>query len=212
MSGHLGGRIRRGTLLAATLVALSAWPAGVDGQQGGPQGRRGEVDREQLEQRIRAQMGRMMQQRLGLDAEQSDRLAAVVQDFEVRRRDLFQQEQSARREVETFLRGGTTDEAAARELVARVADLRLQEAELFGQEQEALLEVLTPVQLLRLQELRQELGRRIRELRGGRDGGVERRRGGGPGPGALRGGPEGVRPGPAGLPRDAAPRGPVRIL
>ena len=211
--GILRGTLLRGTLLAATLAAMAAWPGGLDAQQRGQQGRRGDLDREQLEQRIRAQMGRMMRQRLGLDAEQSEQLAQVVQDVEGRRRELFQQEQATRREVEAFLRGGGDDEAEARELVTRVAELRLQEAELFRQEQEALLQVLAPAQLLRLQELRQELGRRIRALRGdGRDGDFDRRRGGpGPGPGAFRG--PGAPPlGPGRPPGDLPPRGPVRVL
>ncbi|HUF76119.1 MAG TPA: Spy/CpxP family protein refolding chaperone [Longimicrobiales bacterium] len=194
MSERMGGPRRNArsgarVLLAMLAAALVAWPLGVDAQQRGPQGRRGDVDREQLERRIRAQMGRMMQQRLGLDAQQSEQLAQVVQDFESRRRELFQEEQTTRREVEAFLRGDAADAAQARELVTRVAELRLQEAELFGQEQEALLEVLTPVQLLRLQELRQELGQRIRALRGGRGGDSDRRRGPGPGPDAFRDGP-----------------------
>jgi hypothetical protein len=63
----------------------------------------------------------------------------------------------------------------------RMAELRLQEAELFRAEQEALLEVLTPTQVLGLQALRQELGQRIRALRGGPGGDERGRRPGGPG-------------------------------
>jgi hypothetical protein len=64
-------------------------------------------------------------------------------------------------------------------------ELRREEAELFREEQEALLDVLTPIQVLRLQELRQDLGQRIRALGGGRGGrpgsGVSPSRGPGPG-------------------------------
>jgi hypothetical protein len=94
-----------------------------------------------------------------------------------------------------------------------VAELRLQEATLFREEQEALLAVLTPVQLLRLQDLRQELGQRIRALRGGRDGDFDRRRGPAPGgPGAFRMRPGAQPPGTPFLPREGEPRGSARVL
>lgn len=198
-------------LLLALAAAVVAWPAALDGQQG-QQGRRGDVDRERLEQRIRAQMGRMMRERLGLDEEEATRLAAVVQDFDARRRALFVEEQATRRSVETFLNQGTDDQPQALSLIERVTELRLQEAQLFQEEQEALLDVLTPTQLLELQDLRQELGQRIRALRGGRGGDSDRRRGPGPGPGAFRDGPRGLPPGPAMVPRGAPRREPVRIV
>ena len=172
---------RRGTLLTALVAATLLWPVVLEAQQVGPQLRRGQ-DREQLEQRIRAQMGRMMRDRLGLEEEQAEELAGVVQDFDGRRRELFSLEQATRRRVEALLREGSDDQDEAAELMQRMAELRLQEAELFRAEQEALLEVLTPTQVLGLQALRQDLGQRIRALRGG-PGGDERGRrpGGGPG-------------------------------
>jgi Spy/CpxP family protein refolding chaperone len=206
----------RGALLAVVAAVTVAWPAGLEAQQRGPDGRRRQVqDREQLEQRIRAQMGRMMQSRLGLDEEQADRLAAVVQDFDGRRRELFSLEQATRRRVEALLLEGSDNEAEATELMGRMAELRLREAELFRQEQEALLDVLSPTQVLRLQSLRQELGQRIRALRGGPggQGGDARDRGpASPGRGALFDRP-GVGPrGPAGLTGAPAPRGAARLL
>jgi hypothetical protein len=51
-----------------------------------------------------------------------------------------------------------------------MADLRKEEAATFEAEQAGLLEILSPVQVLRLQALRAEVGRRIRALRGGRGG------------------------------------------
>jgi Spy/CpxP family protein refolding chaperone len=199
------------TLLLALVAAVVAWPTALDAQQG-PQGRRREVDRERLEQRIRAQMGRMVRERLGLDEEEATRLSAVVQDFDARRRALFVEEQATRRSVEAFLNQGTDDEAQALVLIERVTELRLQEAQLFREEQEALLDVLTPTQLLELQDLRQDLGQRIRALRGGRGGDSDRRRGGGPGPGAFRDGQRGWPPGPASGPRDAEERQAARVL
>ena len=196
-------------LLVLVLAAAMTLPAPLAAQQRGPQDRRGEVDREQLEQRMRAQMGRMMRERLGLSEQQATRLAEVVQDFDGRRRDLFVLEQATRRRVEALLLEGGDDEQEAGELLARMAALRVQEAELFRAEQEALLDVITPAQVLRLQSLREDLGRRIRQLRGGRNGdGTPGRRPGGPGPGAFRDGPGGPVGGAAGGPL-FAPSGPT---
>ncbi len=143
-------------------------------------GRRGgEQDREQLERRIRAQMGRMMRERLGLTEQEATDLAAVVQSFDERRRDLLRAEQATRRRVEALLLEGGGDGAEALDLLNRMAELRAEEAGLFAEEQEALLGVLTPVQVLELHALREQIGRRIRALRGGRrDQGPGRRRGG----------------------------------
>lgn len=196
----------RALLSAAVLACAVSFgrPAEV-----GAQDRRGPPDRAQLEQRIRAQMGRMMRERLALDEDQAAALAGVVQDFDGRRRELFQQEQATRRRVEALLLEGSGDQAEARDLMDRMSELRIQEAALFAAEQEALLAVLTPVQVLQLQELREDLGQRIRALRGDRDGpGPDReRRPRGPGPGAFRDGPGGPPQGPGGAASDRVPLG-----
>jgi len=177
--------------VVALALALS-WPGAVAGQQ-----RRGDPpNREQIEQRIRAQMGRMMQQRLGLDETEADALSAVVQSFDQRRRQLMQQEVETRRRV-SELRDGNGDDAEARELLDLQAQLRSDEAALFREEQEALLGVLTPTQVLELQDLRQDLGRRIRALRGG--GRPDQDRGRGPGPDGRPG--TSRQPGPGAPPR-----------
>lgn len=160
----------------ALLAALVVAPTSVDAQR-----RRGDPpDRAQIEQRIRAQMGRMMQQRLGLDEEGAARLSEVVQAFEAQRRELARREQATRRRVEALDQDGGRDEEAL-ELIRLQAELRMEEARLFVSEQDALLEVLTPNQVLELQDLRQDLGRRIRALRGGgRSGSPDGSRGPGP--------------------------------
>jgi Spy/CpxP family protein refolding chaperone len=182
-------------------LASLAWallPVGTAAQQRGAAGR-GTVDRARLEERVRAEMGRLTRERLGLDEEESARLSDVMQSFETRRRELFRQEQETRMRVETLLRASGGDENEARAVITRMWELRAEEAELFREEQEALLDVLTPVQMLRLQELRQELGERIRAIGGGRGGGG---RGFGSGGGA-RGGRQG---GARGLNGVAVPR------
>lgn len=150
--------------------------------QRGPDGRRGSnQDRAQLEQRVRSQMDRMMRDRLDLTDDQADDLSALSQTFEGRRRELARSEQATRRRVEALMLEGGEDEEEARELLSRMSNLRDREAALFREEQDALLGILTPVQVLNMQNMRQQIGRRIRALRGGRgdDMGSPRRRGGG---------------------------------
>ena len=177
-------RLPHRVVLLTGLLAVLSGAAHVEAQRDPQGGRRGGMpaDRTQLEQRIRAQMGRMMRQRLGLDDDQAAKLSTVVQNFDGQRRELLNQEEATRRRVEALLLEGGTDQTEARELVGRMSDLRIQEAQLFQSEQQALLEVLTPTQVLQLQQLRQDIGRRIRAL-GGPNGGPN----GGRGPG--RGGP-----------------------
>lgn len=159
----------------ALLVAMLVFPTSADAQR-----RRGEPpDRARIEQRIRAQMGRMMQERLELTEEEATQLSEVVQSFEGRRRELFLREIETRRRVEELVRadGG---EAEARALLELQAQLRSEEADLFRAEQEALLEILSAAQVLELQDLREDLGRRIRALRGGGRSDGDRFRGPGP--------------------------------
>jgi Spy/CpxP family protein refolding chaperone len=71
--------------------------------------------------------------------------------------------------VEALMLEGATDEAEAEQLIVRMRRVRTEEARLFAQEQEELLEFLTAVQVLKLQSIRDDMGRRIQRLRG-RDG------------------------------------------
>ena len=144
-----------------------------------PEGRRGGPDREQLEQRVRAMMARMMTERLGLDATQAAELSDVVREFDGRRRELGRSEFATRRRVQALMIEGGGDEAEAERLLARIVELRRQEVALFEEEQAALRQVLTATQVLELQDLREQLGRRIRSLRGGDGEPSRRRRGGG---------------------------------
>jgi len=144
-----------------------------------PEGRRGGPDREQLEQRVRAMMARMMTEQLGLDAAQAEELSEVVREFERRRRELGRSEFATRRRVEALMIEGGADEVEAERLLERIVELRRQEVALFEEEQAALRQVLSATQVLRLQDLREQLGRRIRSLRGGDGEPSRRRRGGG---------------------------------
>lgn len=171
--GRVGSVVR--TLLVLLVVGLAASPIMA---QRAPESRRGQQDRAELEQRFRAHMARMIQERLGLDDAGAERLGDLVRSFEVRRRELARAEMTTRRRVEALVEENASDEGEARELVDRLVELRARESALFAEEQAALLDMLTPRQVLQLHELRSEIGQRIRALRnrGERRGG--RRRGG----------------------------------
>ena len=174
--GRLGSGPR--TLLVLLAVMGSASPIMA---QRAPESRRGQQDRAELEQRFRAHMARMIQERLGLDDAGAEELGDLVRSFEVRRRELAREEMATRRRVEALVDEDSVDPGdagEARKLVDRLVELRARESALFAEEQAALLDMLTPRQVLQLHELRSEIGRRIRALRnrGERRGG---RRGGG---------------------------------
>lgn len=126
---------------------------------------RSSEERARLEQRMRARVAEIMRNRIGIDADTEARLSEIAREFEGRRRALRTEEREAREQIEAFVRSGRTDNPAAGALLERVLVIRTREAELFREEQTRLLEVLTPTQLLQLNELRLELGRRIRALR-----------------------------------------------
>lgn len=133
-------------------------------------------DRAELERRVRARFGEMVRERLGLTDGQSRQLGETVQSFQEDRMRLFREEQAARKRVDALMLEGGDDTEEARDLLTRMQELREEEARLTATEQEKLLEFLTPVQVLRFQALREEMGQRIRRLRGGGPGGA-----GGPG-------------------------------
>ena len=202
--------IRTGRLahaVAAALVAgtLLLTPAAAQQRGMGPGGAQRPQDRQQLERRVRARFAEMMQQRLGLSAEESQRLNATVESFMERRQRLVADEQALRRRMDAIALEDEPTEAEARTLLARMQELRDAEVSLFREEQEALMKVLSPVQLVRFHAMRERLGQRIQQLRGGM----------GPGPGGAPGGrmgppPSGDWPGadayepPAGWPGEAS--------
>ncbi len=160
-----GGTLARG--MAAALLAISlAAGAAVAQQRGLGPGPRTQ-DRQQLERRVRARFAQMMQQRLGLSAEESERLDSTVESFMERRQRLVAEEQALRMRMESIALDQKLTEAEARTLLSRMQELRDEEVRLFRAEQEALMSVLTPVQLVRFHAMREQLGRRIQQLRGG---------------------------------------------
>lgn len=168
--------------LAAVLLAGSLVVADLSAQRGPPP--QGPGNRPELERRVRARFAEMMKQRLGLSEEQSALLGRTVESFMEQRQRLVADEQALRRRTEAVMLEQAPSEEEARSLLARMLDLREQELQLFRVEQDSLLKVLTPVQLVRFHAMREQLGQRIQQLRGGMGpGGVGRPPGGGGFPG-----------------------------
>lgn len=181
--------MKRNLLTRAVLCLILAAGAGVVPAEAQERERRSYTaeEREAMMERIRAYMARTIQERLELDDSRAETLSLVIQEYDRRRRALGREESRVRRQVEALLEQPTPDAAQATALLSEMAALKVQESELFAEEQAALLEVLTPLQVLQLQEVREDIGRRIRSLRGrsdrdGRRGGESddrrRRRGG----------------------------------
>ncbi|MGD8320247.1 MAG: Spy/CpxP family protein refolding chaperone [Gemmatimonadota bacterium] len=175
--------VLRASVLAMALSAAAAVPGLA--QQRPPERR---MDRMELERRVRARFGQMVKERLGLTDEQAARLAETVESFRQDRQSLFREEQALQKRVEAALLEGGPSDDEARTLLDQMQKLQFDEAKLFQSEQEALLQVLTPSQLVRFHALREQMGRRIQQLRGGP--GMSGRRGPGGGPG----GPPGSAP------------------
>lgn len=172
-----------GIVVVLALCALSDG-ASVEAQrrQGPP--RRHRVD---LERRVRQRMAQMVRQQLGLSDERARLLNEAVAEFQDDRDRLAERRRNARRRMNAVMRGqvGVSDQEMEG-LLAELAELREEEARIFREEQERLLQVLTPAQVLRFNVLREQLGERVRRLRGGQGppggppgAGSRRRRGGG---------------------------------
>jgi len=191
----------------AALLALSALGTGLTAQRIPPGNRN--PQRMELERRVRERYATMVKERLGLSEEQSLQLEQTVESFREPRERLMADEQALRRRIEAILIEQDPSEDEARSLLRRMQDLRVEETRVFQGEQEALLQILTPIQVVRFHAIREQLGQRIQQLRGGGPmGSGGRPPGGGEGPkGGMLGG---ITPAdPWGAPDGVGAGGPV---
>ena len=144
----------------------------LEGQRGRRGGRRGPPPPERvgLQQRVRVRMDEMIRERLDLTEKEWEEIGDEARGFEQERGALMRQEQALRLRVDVLILEGSEDDEEAGKILDRLITLRRQELELFQREQERLLEILSPSQLVRFQNMREQLGEQIRRLRGGRDG------------------------------------------
>lgn len=148
-------------LLIVGLLTLAA-PAGAQRmREGQPR-----PDRAALEARFRERLKVVMQEKLGLNEGQVERLTAVHARFEGRRRELFQTERGIRMNLRREL---SADSTANNDRVAELLDsaLKIQRdrLDLFEAEQRELREFLTPVQRARYWGMQEQLRRQMEEMR-----------------------------------------------
>ena len=150
--------------------------------------RGGRGSRAEMELRIQARFDNLVREELGLGEDQWRRLQEAVGNFNTRRLEFSQRERNTRARV-TLLGapggGQELTEEEASQILAEMLELSGAEATLFREEQEALLQILSAPQVVRYIVMRQQLGDRIRGVRG--RGGPSRGRG--PQSGRSRGRP-----------------------
>ncbi len=169
-----------GGLLVTALLTSGA--EGLVAQRPGGGGRRA-----QMERRIQARFDNLVREELELGDDQVQQLQEVVEDFRQRRMEFSQRERSTRARIVGLGAGGAREltEEEASDVLEEMLELSGDEATLFREEQEAFLQILSARQVVRFIVMRQQLGERIRTLRGG----------GGPGRGPPGGRRQGL-PGP----------------
>jgi hypothetical protein len=172
-----------GLLISAGLLIAALLMGGAEDLVA--QRRGGGGQRAEMELRLQARFDNMVREELQLGDDQMRRLQEAVGDFNSRRLEFAQLERGSRARVTRLGAGGQelTEEEAS-EILAEMLELSDAEATLFREEQEALLQILSAPEVVRYILMRQELGDRIRGVRGG--GGPGRGRQGGRGPGQLR--------------------------
>lgn len=168
--------IARVTLVISALLAFGTIPVAAQRPPGGgrPQ------NREEMESRFRAQFAKAMKQRLGLTDEQAAQMETAVGGFQADRMALRHEEMALRLRVEAIFKDENASDEEARDVLQRLAALRLNEARLFESEQKKLLEILSPTQVVRFHAMREQMGGRIQQMRGGGPPGTSPHPGGGP--------------------------------
>lgn len=123
----------------------------------------GNPNRAAMEQRIQRQFQERLARELELTADQREDLADVLRDYATARAELLPRRRALGLEMRELLEGDQSEDRAL-ELLRELRDIREAEADLLEEEEDRLLEVLTPIQVLRLQSLRDQFGEQIRSL------------------------------------------------
>lgn len=157
------------------LSAQQAPPPGRVPPQGTSPPREG---RQEMMNRIQQEWERELARELSLTPRQMEGLRGVFVEFRMVRGELMRERFQLAQDMERHRRQAAGNEAEARRLLDRARALRAREVDLQRVEEERLLEVISPSQLLRLHQMRDDFSDRIRRLEG------QTRPGGRPGPGA----------------------------
>ena len=130
--------------------------------------------RAELQERVRRAFLERIRTELDLSRDEGARLRDVLEWSEAERRQVAFETRQIRLDTERFLTGGG-DDAEARALLDARERLQERERALFREEQERLLEVISPAQVVRLYEMREQFVRRLQQLRQNRPGAPSRR-------------------------------------
>ena len=177
--------------LALLLVAAGdARGQRVTGQPGAPR------DRAVLEQRFRERFEQLLRTRLALSDAQLAQLIDVNKRLDGKRRELFTEERTVRKEMREQLQAGDdqANQSRVAELMERAIHVQRQRLDLMETEQRELSAFLTPTQRARYMGMQEQLRRRADEMRRRAEGDtVDDDLGGRPGLGPRAGMPR--RPG-----------------
>ena len=144
----------------------------------GAQAQRAQPGRQELENRVRENFATEVKKRLQLSDDQMTRLMAVNQRLDAERRELFQQERTARMSLRTELQAGdAANQARVGEVLDTLLRLQRRRLELVEREQRELAAFLTPVQRARYQAFVDFMQRRMDDMADGRVRGDGRRGG-----------------------------------
>ena len=164
-------RVQRMMLLLG-IASISALPT-VEAQK--PTRESPPARRQALEQRVRQRTAAVVQQQLGLNAEQMRRLGEVNREMEGQRRLLNQQERDVRVGLRAeVMRGDSANQDRVARYVDQLIDVQRRRIELLSREQRALAAFMTPTQRAQYLAIQDQVRRRMEDMRG-------RRRAGGPG-------------------------------
>lgn len=161
--------------LLPLLSAISLTASSVEAQRPVPDS--APAGRQALEQRVRQRMAAVVQQRLGLNADQMRRLGEVNRDMEGQRQLLNQQERDLRVGLRAeVMRGDSANQERVARLVDQLIDVQRRRIDLVSREQRALAAFMTPRQRAQYLAIQDQLRRRMEDMRGRpRRGGPPRR-------------------------------------
>lgn len=137
--------------------------------------------RADLERKLRARLGEVVQRRLGLTAEQARELETVDRRYQPERRRLMQREMEVRRALRRQVAArDSANQTTTAALLDQMIGLQRERTELLAREQRDLAAFLTPVQRAQLIALQSDLHRRVMNARRGGGGRSGRQPGRGP--------------------------------
>jgi hypothetical protein len=170
-------RVRVALLIALSLPLL----AGTVEAQGGLRNRPGALrpgrrlqqppadspvaQRKQLEQQIRQRLWRVAKQRIGFTDDQMLQLERTSQRFDVRRRQLAQEEKTQRIALRSeILSDSAANQTAIASSLDRLHDLQRQRLDMQTEEQKEFATFMTPLQRAKFLALQEQVRKRLQEL------------------------------------------------